>query len=217
MMLLTCGVTFGIALVLLMATGNLPARSGDRDVSAAQLVFAAPVCAGVSDGERTILARSFATMRLTDEGVRLSDLLITEDICVEVEPIEHAGGYAEYSRGVLGANSKGRLVVARMLLAYGDDDTIAAMLVHEATHVDRLINGSSCGRCERLPNGLDLDEETAAHAAEAEWWIARYGPDGRQSWAPYSWYSLDNLAFAYQDGPEAFREFVRSIREDQTV
>ena len=217
MMLLTGVVTFGVALLLLMATGKLSDLTGGEDMSAAPLIFDAPICDSVPAGERAIIARSFETMRRTDEGVRLSDQLMSEDICVEVEGIANAGGYAQYSRGFLGVRTKARLVLARMLLEYADYDTIASVLVHEATHLDRDINDTRCGQCEYLPNGINLDEETAAHAAEAEWWIARYGPDGRQSWAPYSWYSIDNLAFAYQDGPEVFREYVRSIREDQPV
>lgn len=209
--------TFAIAAVFLVVTGNVTLYRAGDGVIAAPTLFEAPVCDGVADGERVILTRSFETMRRTLEGVRLSDQLVAEEICVEVEPIENAGGYVHYERGFFGRSADARLVVARMMLEYGDDDTIASVLVHEATHLDRAINDIDCGRCERLPNGINLDEETAAHAAEAEWWIARYGADGRQSWAPYTWYSIDNLAFAYQRGPDAFREYVRAIREDQDL
>ena len=44
-------------------------------------------------------------------------------------------------------------------------------------------SGEACfidDSCERLPNGVEVDEEVAAHAAEAEWWIAAFGADGKR-------------------------------------
>ena len=207
--------TFGVALALLFVTGRFSSPSGGAN--AATVAFAAPLCDGVGEGDRAVLSRSFELMRLTAEGMRLADQIVRHDICVSVEAIDYAGGYARSRQTIFGDWSGTEFVIAKMMIEYGDYDTIAATLIHEATHIDRAIRDSACSRCETLANGINLDEEVTAHAAVAEWWIARYGTDGRQAWTGFSWYSHDNLAFAYQRGPDAFRDHVRSIREGQRL
>ena len=90
------------------------------------------------------------------------------------------------------------------------------MLIHEATHVDRAITGRDCARaggCTRLPNGVYLEEEIAAHAAEAGWWIAAFGAGGKR-FAFRADYGENELAEAFLRGDTAFRDYVRDLRDD---
>jgi hypothetical protein len=64
-----------------------------------------------------------------------------------------------------------------------------------------------------LPNGVEIDEEVAAHTAEAEWWIAAFGTDGKR-FAVRNDYGENRLARAYLRGPDAFRAFVTDYRSD---
>jgi hypothetical protein len=98
----------------------------------------------------------------------------------------------------------------------GEADVLAAIMVHEATHVDRYLQGTACSyadRCTLLPNGVELEEEIAAHGAEAEWWIESYGEDGKRFAFGYD-YGMNELVEAYLDGPAAFAAYVREIRSD---
>jgi hypothetical protein len=95
-------------------------------------------------------------------------------------------------------------------------DVLAALLVHEATHLDRAFSGQACYvrmSCTTLDNGVELEEEVAAHAAEAEWWIAMYGSDGKRLALRTDAFE-NQLARAYQRGPHDFRAFVAGIRSD---
>jgi hypothetical protein len=52
-----------------------------------------------------------------------------------------------------------------------------------------------------------------AHEAEAQWWIAAYGRDGKdRAFAADS--SENRLKAAYLRGPAEFRQFVREMRSD---
>ncbi len=68
--------------------------------------------------------------------------------------------------------------------------------------------------CTELSNGVDLEEEVVAHEAEAQWWIAAYGRDGKDR-AFTADASENRLKAAYLQGPSAFREFVREMRSDK--
>ena len=178
------------------------------------LPVAAPICDSVDGLHRAGLDRGFALAQRTAEGRRLVAPLAEHDICVSVRSLPNNAGYAESRRGLFGGWSKRRVAVDDEVILYVEPDVLAAILVHEAAHIDRSIGGERCGAfddCQVLTNGVTVEEEVAAHAAEARWWIAIYGPGGRRVNAGYG-YSIDNLAAAYLQGPEAFRTFVVSIR-----
>ena len=107
-------------------------------------------------------------------------------------------------------------MVDRSIVRSGLADVLAAILVHEATHVRRAVDGEACflsDDCETLQNGVPVEEEVAAHAAEAEWWIAAFGRDGKR-FAVRADHGLNELAEAYLDGGILFREYVMQIRSD---
>ncbi len=176
-----------------------------------------PICADTSPDDQDDLASGMNLMRGTAEGERLFDQLVDQDICVEVEDIAYNSGYAYGRQSPLdGGWSDSYIAVASDLLHAGETDVLASLLVHEATHIDRYINGLACNyrdTCTTLPNGVDLEEEVAAHGAEAQWWIAAYGSDGKRFATGYD-YGLNRLARAYGEGPEVFKAYVRSIRGD---
>ena len=94
---------------------------------------------------------------------------------------------------------------------------IAAILAHEATHIDRAVSGTACyyvDACTKLSNGVELEEEIVAHEAEAVWWLAAYGRNGKDR-AFSSDASENRLKAAYLHGPDVFRKFVREMRSDE--
>lgn len=176
-----------------------------------------PICADISADDRGRLEAGMNLMRGTAEGERLFDQLVSNGICVLTEDIGYNSGYA-YGRQspVDGSWSDSYIAVASDLIHSGETDVLASLLVHEATHIDRYINDLACNysdTCTTLPNGVDLEEEIAAHGAEAQWWIAAYGSDGKRFATGYD-YGVNRLARAYGEGPDVFDAYVRSVRSD---
>jgi hypothetical protein len=112
-----------------------------------------------------------------------------------------------------------RIVFATNVVRLLNPDELAALLVHEATHADRVARGESCdqtGGCTILANGVPVEEEVAAHAAEAAFWIALHGPTGTRGSSSMTggWGAAweNQLAAAAQKGLDALREFVIEAR-----
>ncbi len=181
-----------------------------------ELTGAVPICPEVAESSIKPLKRALALMRGTDEGDRLYDVLVDNEICVLVDDIPYNAAYAESRRTFPDDWSSSRIVVDRSLVRSTSVDLLAAILVHEATHIDRAVSGAACffqDSCERLKNGVEIDEEIAAHAAEAEWWIAAFGVDGKR-FAFQGDYGENKLAEAYLKGEDAFRLYVFDYRND---
>ncbi|MDQ3045749.1 MAG: hypothetical protein M3R06_11475 [Chloroflexota bacterium] len=229
--------TLALALLLIPAfsfavrTGSLPAplapllRSALTTVGLTQTVAATlpfmdtpseTFCAGVTTSERARLQRGLTLMGRTVPGQRLRDVLTRHDICIGTAPITFNGGYARAERALFGGWSDSKIVLDQLLVAEVEFDILAAMLVHEATHIERAIAGTSCGishDCETLPNGVELEEEIAAHTAEAEWWIDVHGPTGKRTLSLPA-LAQNRLAASFQESPEAFAALVRDLRND---
>lgn len=174
------------------------------------------ICDDVEDVDRARLLDGFELVPRTAAGRQLYDQLIEHDICTGVEYLEYNSGYARPQKSWRGDWSGSVIVIDQATLRYLPSDVLAATLVHEAKHIDRAISGELCDfldRCEVLDNGVRVEEEVAAHAAEAQWWLEIYGPTGRRV-ASGAGYQMDNLVFAYQRGADAFRDFVIGIRDD---
>jgi hypothetical protein len=222
--------SFGFMLAMLLAVIGLGAslaveRAGDvipRGSAGAPAVSgrassrsdnAVPFCRGVTSRQREQLDRALAQMRKTSEGKRLAKRLADHDVCIGVEDLSFNSGYASAKRTWTGSWNESYIVVDKAVLSVAEPAVIAALLVHEATHIDRSISGQACGvfdGCEVLANGVVLEEEIAAHAAEARWWIESGGRGVPRGYG----YSLDQLAAAYRQGDAAFRDFVRDLRSD---
>ncbi len=176
-----------------------------------------PICAGVGDEDTDRMTDAMDLMRGTEEGTRLFDQLVDQSICVDTERLIYNSGYASGRQSsVDGSWSSSYIMVDRDLLRSGETDVVAALLVHEATHIDRYVSGVACNyarTCTTLANGVDLDEEYAAHAAEAEWWVAAYGNDGKR-FATGRDYGLNRLARAWLAGEDTFEAYVLRIRSD---
>ena len=176
-----------------------------------------PVCEDVGDGDVDRLTGAMDLMRGTDEGVRLFDQLVDLSICVDTERLVYNSGYASGRQSpVDGSWSASYIMVDRDLLRSDETDVVAALLIHEATHIDRYVTGVACNysnSCSTLPNGVDLEEEYAAHAAEAEWWVAAYGEDGKR-FATGRDYGLNRLSRAWLEGEDVFDAYVLRIRSD---
>jgi hypothetical protein len=191
---------------------HLASRTPDGDL---------PLCSDVSEAYDKAFTTAFGLMRATQEGRQLYDLLEEHGICVRVDDLPYNSAYSSSSRR--GSDwSSSRIVIDRRQVRTIGADVLAAILIHEATHIRRTIDGSACfyerptnevDPCETLSNGVMVVEEAAAHSAEAEFWIALYGENGKSR--AYNDASYENsLADAYEQGSVAFESFVRRGRSD---
>jgi hypothetical protein len=189
----------------------------DPHFAANQPTGAVPICPGETMPSIKPLRLAFGLMRGTEEGLRLYEVLIDNDVCVTIDDLSYAIAYAQSQWSPISDWSESRIVVDREIVRSGGADLLAAVLVHEATHIDRAISGASCYRtddCQLLPNGVAIDEEIAAHAAEAEWWIEAFGADGKnRSFGGYD-YAENGIADAYLRGEDSFREYITRARSD---
>ena len=189
----------------------------DPSVTAFQGAFSRlPLCSGTEQDDATLLTKAFALMRGTSEGDRLYRQLVTEGVCVRVGDITYNSAFAYAATTGNGDWSRSFIQIAPRHLGRYQIDVLASILIHEATHIDRAINDLSCATtdtCTVLANDVELEEEVAAHAAEAEWWIAAYGEDGKRFAFGYD-HGENQLIKAYLDGPTAFTAYVRDLRDD---
>jgi len=177
-------------------------------------------CPGVSSVDKKRIDLGAEQMRRTTESETLLENLVDRHICVGVEDLVYNGGYTLTSDDASGEEVR-RVVLASAVVRSLSADELAATMVHEAEHAARVYAGTNCGEistCTFLKNGVAVEEEEAAHAAEARFWIAIHGSKGKQSSIPFSGAAgtdyLNDLIAAYQDGPDAFRAYVIEIRSD---
>jgi hypothetical protein len=215
------GTLLTLLLVVALVVGRNADVFGGRDrqltvpvVPPSGLVY----CDGVDDTDRARIEWAVTEMQRIDEGKALFERLVDMDLCIDTEDIPYNAGYTE-------VRSNGRewmvdrIVFATTVVLPLNPDELAALLVHEATHADRVARGESCdqtGNCTILANGVPVEEEVAAHAAEASFWIALHGPNGTRTGASWTggWGAAweNQLAAAAQKGPDALREFVIEAR-----
>ncbi|HEY8447008.1 MAG TPA: hypothetical protein VIL01_07845 [Thermomicrobiales bacterium] len=177
---------------------------------------ALPVCDDVPSSYGRALRLGFGLMRATEEGRRLYDMLVTTGACVGVTDLPYNSAFARAfgspELGWVGST----IMVDRRYVRSTRADILAALLIHEATHLDRAFSGDACyyrRTCATLGNGVELEEEIAAHTAEARWWIEVFGTDGKR-FALRGDRFENRLARAYLDGPDRFRAYVTRIRSD---
>jgi hypothetical protein len=176
-----------------------------------------PFCDGVSDNDQRAIRDGVAYLRATEAGVRLYELLVEEGVCIGTRELDFNSAYATSRWSPEAGWSESEIIIGDYYVDWLYPDVIAAILAHEATHIERSVEGTACyyvDACTILPNGVELEEEIVAHEAEAQWWIAAYGRDGKdRAFAADS--SENRLKAAYLRGPDAFRQFVREMRSDR--
>jgi len=174
-----------------------------------------PIDTQVPDVYTEVLERAFDLVRATDEGERLFEVLIDNDVLVSVENIPYNAGYTQTRWSALGWVDS-RVVIDSDAVRSRDLDSLASILIHEAVHVDRAVDGSACfyaDACEELANGVNIEEEIAAHAIQAVFWRELYGSDGKRfAFGPDS--GENALLDAWHNGTAAFERYVREIRGD---
>lgn len=175
-----------------------------------------PFCADVTENQVRQLAPGVRMMRGTPEGARLFRVLLDHEVCVRVEALAYNSGYTRAIRTTDGSWSESEIVVDEAIAQADEPDVLAALLVHEATHLDRAVGGTACWEddsCTELANGVRLEEELAAHQAEAAWWLAAYGADGKR-FAVRADHGMNKLVRAYLAGQDPFVEYVTTLRAD---
>jgi hypothetical protein len=179
----------------------------------------APVefCEGVSAVDQQAITDGVAYLRATQDGIDLYNLLIENGVCIGTKELDFNSAYATSRWSPQSDWSDSEIIIGEYYVDWLYPDVIAAILAHEATHIQRAVDGTACyyaNACTVLSNGVDLEEEVVAHEAEAQWWIAAYGRDGKdRAFAADA--SENRLKAAYLKGPGAFREFVREMRSDK--
>ena len=172
-------------------------------------------CNDVGTRDSARLTRAASLMQRTNEGRTLYQELIANDVCVTVRDLGYFAGLA-IPRWTFGDWGHSTIEIDCNHLRTVDPDVLATTLVHEATHIDRSIQGTTClddDSCTVLDNGVELDEEVAAHAAEARWWFASYGRGGKTDPDPAAAWE-NALASAHLAGPDTFEDFVKSFRSN---
>jgi hypothetical protein len=174
-------------------------------------------CEGVTEVQQGAIADGVALLRATEEGARLYDVVVENGVCIGTRDLDFNSAYATARWSPQDGWSNSEIIVGDSYVDWLYPEVIAAILAHEATHIDRAVSGTACyyvGACTLLPNGVALEEEIVAHEAEALWWIAAYGRDGKD-FAINTDSSENRLKAAYLRGPDVFREFVREMRSDE--
>jgi hypothetical protein len=174
------------------------------------------LCRDVGTTHAARLDRAMTLMRRTTEGNNLYHQLIDNDVCVTVRDLGFFAGIARPRQSLGGGWNHSTIEIDQDHLETSGTDVVATTLVHEATHIDRTIRGITCldaGGCTVLDNDVHLEEEVAAHAAEARWWLAVYGRRGKSNPDPGAAWE-NQLTAAYLAGPETFTIFVQSFRSD---
>ncbi len=174
-------------------------------------------CDGVSISDQGAITDGVALLRATDSGAALYDLLEREGICIGVGDLDFNSAFARSRWSPTAGWSESEIVLGEQYVDWLYPDVIAAILAHEATHIERAVTRTACyyaNACTTLPNGVELEEEIVAHQAEAEWWIAAYGKDGKDRAFTVD-VSENRLKAAYLQGPDAFRSFIREMRSDE--
>ncbi|MGH2548075.1 MAG: hypothetical protein ACRDHN_01695 [Thermomicrobiales bacterium] len=174
-----------------------------------------PIDPSVPDAFVRPLEKAFDYMRATDEGARLFDELLANDVLVSVKSIPYNAGYTTSSWTRSGWRSS-EIVIADTAVRTRSVDVLAAILIHESAHVDRAISGDACfytNSCETLSNGIEVQEEEYAHTVEAVFWKAMYGGDGKGT-ATGTATGENALLKAYVKGSAAFDAYIREIRSD---
>jgi pentatricopeptide repeat protein len=174
------------------------------------------VCDDVSKDDELLILRAFTLVRRTSDGSKLYQEMIDNGICVTIRELDFHAGLAHPWNSLVSGWGHSYIEIDAEHLRKSTLDIVASTLVHEATHMDRAIKGTDCGfnsECTVLKNGVRLEEEVAAHGAEARWWLDMYGTSGKPV------LSMDDawenqLATAYQSGPEYFSDYVREMRSD---
>lgn len=175
-----------------------------------------PLCEPVPAYEERALRSGIGLMRGTERGRELYDLLLEEGICLRIDDLPYNSAYALSRWTSREGWSESEIVIDRDEVTLLYPDVLAAILVHEGVHVERAVTRTACyyaGTCTLLENGVRLDEEIVAHAAEAEWWLEAFGNDGKD-YAFRSDHAQNQLASAYRRGNTAFHEFVSQGRSD---
>jgi pentatricopeptide repeat protein len=174
------------------------------------------ICNDVSRDDSLILLHAFSRMRRTSDGSRLYQQMVDNGICVTVRDLDFHVGLAHPWDSFVSGWGHSYIEIDADHLRESTLDIVATTLVHESTHIDRAIQGTDCsynGGCTVIENGVRLEEEIAAHGAEAQWWIDVYGYTGKPG--PTSEEAWENqLALAYMTGDEYFADYVREMRSD---
>lgn len=155
-------------------------------------------------------------MRATEQGADLFQLLQNEGVCLGVEDLAYNSAYATARWSPVNGWADSEIRVDPSYVTFLYPDVLGAILVHEATHMQRAIEHTACyyaNACTELPNGVYLEEEVVAHSAEAEFWIAIFGRDGKDR-ALANDHAENQLKAFYLQGSDAFVTFVREMRSD---
>jgi hypothetical protein len=175
-----------------------------------------PLCEPVSDYDERALREGIGLMRGTERGQGLYSLIVNEGVCIRVADLPYNSAYATARWSPLAGWSESEIVIDFDEVSLLYPDVLAAILVHEAVHIERAVNRTACfyaDTCTTLDNGVRLEEEIVAHAAEAEWWLEAYGNSGK-NFAFRSDHAQNRLANAYLRGNSEFREYVLQGRSN---
>ncbi|MDQ2683143.1 MAG: hypothetical protein M3Y37_06415 [Chloroflexota bacterium] len=178
-------------------------------------------CDDTSDEQIRAIELAAAEMRRTATGRHLQQTFADFPSCIGVMDMNYVAAFTTFNPNLFGSPSAVFIFIHPWVVENYAADELAAVLVHEATHAERLIDKTGCHfieTCQELPNGTFVEEEVAAHGAEAEFWMEIHGPDGTANGVSFTGEAgaayLNRMLDRYLRGPEGFREYVIMIRSD---
>lgn len=174
------------------------------------------VCDNVGPDDAVIIQRAANLMLRTSNGDRLYQEMTDNGVCVTVRELGFHAGLAHPWHSLISGWKHSYIEIDTEHLRDSSLDIVTTTLVHESTHIDRAIQHADCGYhddCTILSNGVRLDEEIAAHSAEAQWWIDFYGADGKPARASDDVWE-NQLVAAYETGTTYFASYIRDLRSD---
>lgn len=217
------GCAIAAVVVLLVWYGGVFLSNGhsfSEPTVAGAMESGVSLCESLPKREADRLNAGVEAMRSAGDGQSLASLLVANDVCIDVDDLPD-DTLAYFGRARRGWVVVSFIVFDRDTLLFVTPDELAAIAVHEATHARRRISGSDCyetDSCELMPNGVALNEEVAAHLAEARWWEALHGKNGTWTGASYTGTvfseQLNELLRYEQQGYGVFKTYVSLLLSD---
>ena len=163
-------------------------------------------CETVNRSHTETIDRAVKLMRNARIGEDLYIELVERNTCIAVDSLHES----VLAMAVTDANY---IVASQDLLEDESIRVVAATFVHEATHIVTIQDGldcrDSCTLIGMSGGTIALELEIPAYRAEAQYWLEKYGSDGKANPQTVEEVALNHLMFAYQQGERAFVRFVR--------
>ena len=159
-------------------------------------------------------------MKSTGIGPMLAEILVESQTCIAIGDRDALPGTTSVHFDEATERYQHVISLSSSVVNEADADELAALIVHEAVHVERSINRLECSaqsHCVLTVSG-DVPDEMAARRAEALWWLARHGSRGTTGGGAYvgtQFSAFENQLLAhYLAGGVEWVDYVTTLPSD---